>query len=240
MSFNELAQELVQIQKELTPIQEDIYAFLNQKDEIPIYKIEHVIPFMMYRYCQLINQQVDANRRLDMLVTMQAAKERYDEKAHEEEEEKEEEEEEEECQVSKEEKIKTEEEYKEMIEELDYDEEILAKLAHDIESFVNEKGHISHWKITTMLRKFTNFIETRNEMANKIKILNKYRKDNEYKTNLDECLEKKKKKEPKYIKMISTDSYDSPFNFSSDDNEKEEDEEKKEEKEKEEEKEQKK
>ncbi len=69
-----------------------------------------------------------------MLVTMQAAKERYDEKAHEEEEEKEEEEEEEECQVSKEEKIKTEEEYKEMIEELDYDEENLAKLAHDIES----------------------------------------------------------------------------------------------------------
>ena len=220
MSIKELAQELVQIQKELTPIQEDIYAFLNQKDEIPIYKIEHVIPFMMYRYCQLINQQVDANRRLDMLVTMQAAKERYDEKAHEEEEE---------CQVSKEEEIKTEEEYEEMLEELDVDEDNLAELAHDIESFVNEKGHIPHWKITTMLRKFTNFIETRNEMANKIKILNKYRKDNEYKTNLDECLEKKKKKEPKYIKMISTDSDDSPFNFSSDDDEKEEDEEKKEE-----------
>ena len=260
MSIKELAQELVQIQKELTPIQEDIYAFLNQKDEIPIYKIEHVIPFMMYRYCQLINQQVDANRRLDMLVTMQAAKERYDEKAHEEEEE---------CQVSKEEKIKTEEEYEEMIEELDVDEENLAELAHDIESFVNEKGHIPHWKITTMLRKFTNFIETRNEMANKIKILNKYRKDNEeedddedeeeklkfeiersksvlenkinnikkemdedkpltrdqiidkkikfndylemksiideLKTNLDECLEKKKKKEPKFLHDVTLD-----------------------------------
>lgn len=177
MSVQQIAQELVQIQKELTPIQEDIYAFLNQKDEIPIYKIEHVIPFMMYRYCQLINQQVDANRRLDMLVTMQAAKERYDEKAHEEEEE---------CQVSKEEEITTEEEFRETLEELEDDEDNLKELAHNIESFVNENGHIPHWKITIMLRKFTDFIETRNEIANKRKKLEKYRKDNEEEDDEDE------------------------------------------------------
>lgn len=141
MSIQKHAHELTQIQKELMPLIKDIRALLEQEtEEIPIYKIEQIIPLMMVRYCKLRNQEIATKRLINVWIQMNEAEKRYKEKKEEEEEEEE------------------------------------------------------------------------------------------------EKKEKKKKKEEKYIKMISTDSDDSPFNFSSDDNEKEEDEEKKEEKEKEEEK----
>ena len=140
MSIQKLAHELTQIQKELMPLIKDIRALLEQEtEEIPIYKIEQIIPLMMVRYCKLRNQEIATKRLINVWIQMNEAEKRYKEKKEEEEEEEE------------------------------------------------------------------------------------------------EKKEKKKKKEEKYIKMISTDSDDSPFNFPSD-NEKEEDEEKKEEKEKEEEK----
>ena len=138
MSIQKLAHELTQIQKELMPLIKDIRALLEQEtEEIPIYKIEQIIPLMMVRYCKLRNQEIATKRLINVWIQMNEAEKRYKEKKEEEEEE--------------------------------------------------------------------------------------------------EKKEEKKKKEEKYIKMISTDSDDSPFNFPSD-NEKEEDEEKKEEKEKEEEK----
>lgn len=138
MSIQKLAHELTQIQKELMPLIKDIRALLEQEtEEIPIYKIEQIIPLMMVRYCKLRNQEIATKRLINVWIQMNEAEKRYKEKKEEEEEE--------------------------------------------------------------------------------------------------EKKEEKKKKEEKYIKMISTDSDDSPFNFPSDD-EKEEDEEKKEEKEKEEEK----
>lgn len=137
MSIQKHAHELTQIQKELMPLIKDIRALLEQEtEEIPIYKIEQIIPLMMVRYCKLRNQEIATKRLINVWIQMNEAEKRYKEKKEEEEEEEE------------------------------------------------------------------------------------------------EKKEKKKKKEEKYIKMISTDSDDSPFNFSSDDNEKEEDEEKKEEKEK--------
>lgn len=140
MSIQKLAHELTQIQKELMPLIKDIRALLEQEtEEIPIYKIEQIIPLMMVRYCKLRNQEIATKRLINVWIQMNEAEKRYKEKKEEEEEEEE------------------------------------------------------------------------------------------------EKKEEKKKKEEKYIKMISTDSDDSPFNFPSDD-EKEEDEEKKEEKEKEEEK----
>ena len=140
MSIQKHAHELTQIQKELMPLIKDIRALLEQEtEEIPIYKIEQIIPLMMVRYCKLRNQEIATKRLINVWIQMNEAEKRYKEKKEEEEEEEE------------------------------------------------------------------------------------------------EKKEKKKKKEEKYIKMISTDSDDSPFNFPSDD-EKEEDEEKKEEKEKEEEK----
>lgn len=140
MSIQKHAHELTQIQKELMPLIKDIRALLEQEtEEIPIYKIEQIIPLMMVRYCKLRNQEIATKRLINVWIQMNEAEKRYKEKKEEEEEEEE------------------------------------------------------------------------------------------------EKKEKKKKKEEKYIKMISTDSDDSPFNFPSD-NEKEEDEEKKEEKEKEEEK----
>lgn len=142
MSIQKHAHELTQIQKELMPLIKDIRALLEQEtEEIPIYKIEQIIPLMMVRYCKLRNQEIATKRLINVWIQMNEAEKRYKEKKEEEEEEEEE-----------------------------------------------------------------------------------------------EKKEKKKKKEEKYIKMISTDSDDSPFNFPSDDDEKEEDEEKKEEKEKEEEK----
>lgn len=141
MSIQKLAHELTQIQKELMPLIKDIRALLEQEtEEIPIYKIEQIIPLMMVRYCKLRNQEIATKRLINVWIQMNEAEKRYKEKKEEEEEEEE------------------------------------------------------------------------------------------------EKKEEKKKKEEKYIKMISTDSDDSPFNFPSDDDEKEEDEEKKEEKEKEEEK----
>lgn len=141
MSIQKHAHELTQIQKELMPLIKDIRALLEQEtEEIPIYKIEQIIPLMMVRYCKLRNQEIATKRLINVWIQMNEAEKRYKEKKEEEEEEEE------------------------------------------------------------------------------------------------EKKEKKKKKEEKYIKMISTDSDDSPFNFPSDDDEKEEDEEKKEEKEKEEEK----
>lgn len=138
MSIQKHAHELTQIQKELMPLIKDIRALLEQEtEEIPIYKIEQIIPLMMVRYCKLRNQEIATKRLINVWIQMNEAEKRYKEMEEEEEEE--------------------------------------------------------------------------------------------------EKKEKKKKKEEKYIKMISTDSDDSPFNFPSDD-EKEEDEEKKEEKEKEEEK----
>lgn len=138
MSIQKHAHELTQIQKELMPLIKDIRALLEQEtEEIPIYKIEQIIPLMMVRYCKLRNQEIATKRLINVWIQMNEAEKRYKEKKEEEEEE--------------------------------------------------------------------------------------------------EKKEEKKKKEEKYIKMISTDSDDSPFNFPSD-NEKEEDEEKKEEKEKEEEK----
>ena len=134
MSIQKHAHELTQIQKELMPLIKDIRALLEQEtEEIPIYKIEQIIPLMMVRYCKLRNQEIATKRLINVWIQMNEAEKRYKEKKEEEEEE--------------------------------------------------------------------------------------------------EKKEKKKKKEEKYIKMISTDSDDSPFNFPSD-NEKEEDEEKKEEKEK--------
>lgn len=136
MSIQKHAHELTQIQKELMPLIKDIRALLEQEtEEIPIYKIEQIIPLMMVRYCKLRNQEIATKRLINVWIQMNEAEKRYKEKKEEEEEEEE------------------------------------------------------------------------------------------------EKKEKKKKKEEKYIKMISTDSDDSPFNFPSD-NEKEEDEEKKEEKEK--------
>lgn len=141
MSIQKHAHELTQIQKELMPLIKDIRALLEQEtEEIPIYKIEQIIPLMMVRYCKLRNQEIATKRLINVWIQMNEAEKRYKEKKEEEEEEEE------------------------------------------------------------------------------------------------EKKEEKKKKEEKYIKMISTDSDDSPFNFPSDDDEKEEDEEKKEEKEKEEEK----
>ncbi|KAK8837035.1 hypothetical protein M9Y10_037080 [Tritrichomonas musculus] len=78
-------QELVQMEKELMPLIEDIRALLAQEEEIPIYKIEHVIPFMMVRYCQLRTKQIAAKRRIEMLMPMAEAKKRYEGKCEEEE-----------------------------------------------------------------------------------------------------------------------------------------------------------
>lgn len=96
MSIKEQAHELAQIQKELLPLIDDLRAILDQEtDEIPIYKIEHIIPFMMVRYCNLRNQEIAIKRRIEMLFIMQKAERRYKEMEEEEKEEEEERKEEE-------------------------------------------------------------------------------------------------------------------------------------------------
>lgn len=91
MSIKEQAHELAQIQKELLPLIDDLRAILEQEtDEIPIYKIEHIIPFMMVRYCNLRNQEIAIKRRIEMLFIMQKAERRYKEMEEERKEEEEE------------------------------------------------------------------------------------------------------------------------------------------------------
>ena len=107
MSIQQHAHELAQIQKELMPLIEDIRAILEQEtEEIPIYKIEQIIPLMMVRYCKLRNQEIATKRLINVWIQMNEAEKRYKEKKEEEEEEEEE---------KKEEKKKKEEKYIKMI-----------------------------------------------------------------------------------------------------------------------------
>lgn len=113
MSIQKLAHELTQIQKELMPLIKDIRALLEQEtEEIPIYKIEQIIPLMMVRYCKLRNQEIATKRLINVWIQMNEAEKRYKEKKEEEEEEEEE---------KKEKKKKKEEKYIKMISTDSYD-----------------------------------------------------------------------------------------------------------------------
>ena len=104
MSIQKHAHELTQIQKELMPLIKDIRALLEQEtEEIPIYKIEQIIPLMMVRYCKLRNQEIATKRLINVWIQMNEAEKRYKEMEEEEEEEK------------KEKKKKKEEKYIKMI-----------------------------------------------------------------------------------------------------------------------------
>lgn len=88
MSIQQHAHELAQIQKELMPLIKDIRALLEQEtEEIPIYKIEQIIPLMMVRYCKLRNQEIATKRLINVWIQMNEAEKRYKEMEEEEEEE---------------------------------------------------------------------------------------------------------------------------------------------------------
>ena len=88
MSIQQHAHELAQIQKELMPLIEDIRAILEQEtEEIPIYKIEQIIPLMMVRYCKLRNQEIATKRLINVWIQMNEAEKRYKEMEEEEEDE---------------------------------------------------------------------------------------------------------------------------------------------------------
>ena len=78
MSIQKHAHELTQIQKELMPLIKDIRALLEQEtEEIPIYKIEQIIPLMMVRYCKLRNQEIATKRLINVWIQMNEAEKRY-------------------------------------------------------------------------------------------------------------------------------------------------------------------